>query len=499
MNNPMYFRNQYVITNSNASFPFPEWKQISFENNISIYHHPALETAHHMSGRCETAVIGFILDADNPRYSNSDILNDLSSHNTFDSFLKSTYRYGGRYCLLYKNCEGEYIVSDSLGLREIYFTFKGENFICASQPKLINLCSSQRLNDDPNYWAFVSSREFEKNEKAMIGDETPYKNVFHLMPNHYLDLIKQLPIRYFPVDEITPHDYVEECISFSTHKLKGFFESAFRRYNLIVPFTAGWDSRVTVAVSRGMHDRVKYFVNHYPYFTEKTPDLWVPRKISQQQGLNFTAVDVSPNEIVPEDFRKAFEESYDLPVIKFLGGHYAIYKTFGTIMSVLTVGSEVSRTIRHYRFRASLNANSRQLARMCDYPNSPYVINQCQRWMDEVWTSLAASKMQMMDLLFWESRVGNWGAQGFTMGDTYRETVSLFNCRELLVNMLSLHEKYRQYENRLYRGIIASTWKALLREPINPPMTFKSRVLKLSLQVGIYQKLKQIKYAVNST
>ena len=161
MNNSVcfHFRNQYVITNSNANFPLPGWKRIPFGINSSIYHHPALETAYHVSDRSDIAVIGFILDADNPRYSNSDILKDLSSNSTFDSFLKSTFRYGGRYCLLYRNRDGEYIVPDSLGLREIYYTFKGDMFICASQPKLINLCSSQHPNDDPDYLAFVCGRD----------------------------------------------------------------------------------------------------------------------------------------------------------------------------------------------------------------------------------------------------------------------------------------------------------------------------------------------------
>jgi hypothetical protein len=392
--------------------------------------------------------------------------------------------------LLYKNCEGEYIIPDSLGLREIYYTFNGDGFICASQSKLINRFSLQDANADSDYWAFIDSREFENNEQAMIGDETPYKSVFHLMPNHYLDLTKRRSIRYFPVDEIAPHDYVEECISFAAYKLKGFFESAFQRYDLIVPFTAGWDSRVTVAVSRAMRDRVKYFINRGFSFTEKTPDLWVPRELSRQQGLDFTVIDIPPNETVPEDFRKAFEDSYDRPLFKFLGGHYMIHKTFGSVMNVLTVGSEITR--RYYG--VSFCANSSGLAEICHYKNSPYVIKQCQKWMDEVSASLAASKIQMMDLFYWENRIGNWGAQGCTTGDTYRETVSLFNCRDLLVNMLSLHEKYRRYENRLYRGIIACTWKDLLRISINPPMTFKSRVHQLSQRTGIRQKLKQIYY-----
>jgi hypothetical protein len=241
-----------------------------------------------------------------------------------------------------------------------------------------------------------------------------------------------------------------------------------------------------------MHDQVKYFIHRYPHFTAKTPDLWVPRKLAQQQGLDFTVVEVPPYETVPEDFRKAFETSYDRPVMKFLGGHYSMYKTFGNIMNVMTLGSEITRMF----YKVPFCANASQLAALCQYPNSPYVMQQCQQWMEAMRTCRAASKMHLMDLFYWENRVGNWGAQGLTMGDFYRETVSLFNCRELLVNMLSLREKYRQYENRLYRGIIASTWKALLQEPINPPMTFKARLRQLSLRSGIFQKLKRIKYSV---
>jgi hypothetical protein len=101
----------------------------------------------------------------------------------------------------------------------------------------------------------------------------------------------------------------------------------------------------------------------------------------------------------------------------------------------------------------------------------------------------------MTDLWYWEQRCGNWGAQAFTQGDTYRETLSLFNCRDLLVSMLALPARYRQAENQLYRGIIAATWPALLQAPINPPVTVKDYVKRLGRRTGLWQVLQRVRYA----
>ena len=489
----MHFRNQYIITNSLARSPLPEWKQMSFGNHIAIHHHPVIETARHVSEQCEIAVIGFMLDADHPKSSNADILQDLAVHRTFAAFLKATFHYGGRYCLFYHNGEGTYIVPDALGLRELYYAFQADGFICASQAKLIHLVAPQEPNDDRAYWEFIASTAFEQNEQAMIGEATGYKHVLHLLPNHYLDLDQQRAVRYFPVEEVCANAGLEACIAFSTAKLQGFFEAAWRRAPLIVPFTAGWDSRVTVAVSRARKDRVQYFVNAAPQVAKSPPDVWVPQHLSQQLQLNFSVVDISPPEQVAAEFRKAFADSYDRPATKFLGGHYAIYQAFGNALCVLTVGSEITRQF----YMVSSCASAARLAEICQYPQSPYVVKQCHQWLDAVRSALAVSKMSMMDLFYWEQRIGNWGAHACTAGDIYRESVSLFNCRALLVTMLALRAKYRQYDNRLYRGIIAAAWQALLRAPINPPVTVKSRVLHLARRTGMYQKLKQIKYATN--
>jgi hypothetical protein len=81
-----------------------------------------------------------------------------------------------------------------------------------------------------------------------------------------------------------------------------------------------------------------------------------------------------------------------------------------------------------------------------------------------------AHNYDVLDLFYWESRMGSWAARGYTEWDIAQDVFSPYNCRDLLVTMLGVPaEDRRPPESRLHCRIIEILWPQLLRYPINPP------------------------------
>lgn len=73
-------------------------------------------------------------------------------------------------------------------------------------------------------------------------------------------------------------------------------------------------------------------------------------------------------------------------------------------------------------------------------------------------------------LFYWEQRIGKWFAMNCLEFDSAWQEVFLpFNCRKLLVDMLSVEDKYKFSPNYvLYERLISELWPEVLTEPINP-------------------------------
>lgn len=76
----------------------------------------------------------------------------------------------------------------------------------------------------------------------------------------------------------------------------------------------------------------------------------------------------------------------------------------------------------------------------------------------------------LLDFMYWEQRMGNWGGMYPSEQDIAVDEISPFNCRELLELLVAAPLKMRtepKYE--LYRLLINEMWPEALSFPINPP------------------------------
>lgn len=484
------YRNEYLITNTVIEI-FEGWNSERFHDGaLNIHFHPDLPYASAEKDDIEISLLGYILDPDYPYYTNNDIVTTLSHYKTFNLFLKHTFRYAGRYVFIYKHSISTYIFSDPLGFRQVFYYQYNGHLWYASQPKLISHYVTLEKRSDEPFNDFVNSATFLTKDQAMIGDETTYEGVRHLLPNHCIDVRRRTTFRFWPNQPIRETS-LKEAIAFAAEQTKGLLKSARQRYKLAIPFTSGWDSRLTVAASRDLKDDIYYYVTKYAHLNTTSADIRIPTKLSQYLKLNFSVLEL--DELIDDSFIQIYNTNYQLHQERYVRAHYSLYKKLQNKLVVSTGGSEI---IRGYYFDnpiPTISNSGKIYAALAGYPKIQYVIAQSDKWLNTSFSVAKDCNLSPVDLFYWEQRVGNWSAQVTALGDVYSETFSLFSCRDLLVTMMSVNYTHRKYDNELYRCIMNELWPEILREPINPPASAKAYIKDILRRRQIYSFGKKIK------
>jgi hypothetical protein len=107
--------------------------------------------------------------------------------------------------------------------------------------------------------------------------------------------------------------------------------------------------------------------------------------------------------------------------------------------------------------------------------------------------------IHILDLFYWEHWGGNFCAMTQAEWDIVQEVFTPYNCRNLLMKMLSVDEKYRDHDLPIfYRELSNKLWPEVLREPVNPkPQISNNKPIRsfmryLLKKTHLYDKIKRI-------
>jgi hypothetical protein len=123
------------------------------------------------------------------------------------------------------------------------------------------------------------------------------------------------------------------------------------------------------------------------------------------------------------------------------------------------------------------------------------VCEQVANWYNKTKTVSEASGIDILDLFYWEHRMGSWQAQSQLEWDIVQEAYTPFNHRGLLETMLSTPSRYRcAPDYSLYKEICKLLWPRVLEEPINPPApeSVKERLKRHIDRVGLGEVARSI-------
>lgn len=464
------------------------WKKIKVNDSIHLMAHPDLNTHQVAKEGRSLTLIGFILDPDNPESSDADIVNALILKlSDSDSFVEHTYKYGGRWILIVNDGKEIGLFNDAVGLRQIFYTetLHTNELWCASQSGII--ADALDLKMDEEAVNFIKSYEFRKNpEFRWPGNSSPYREIKHLLPNHYLNLETGHCKRFWP-DKPLSDLSLHEAIEIVSSTLQGLMKSASNRFDLALSITAGLDSRVVLASSKEISDSVSYMTVRQIGMRDDHSDVTTPSRLLSKLGLKHDVVKSSL--IIDDEFIEIFKKNVSIPHYIYAPDAQAILNYYvHSKVAVTGSTSEVSRS----SFRALMNRPKSQklvlqnFARLQNMGTNKFALDHFEKWFSGL---REVYNLDILNLFEWELDDGNWLAMCQLEFDiAWKDIFTPFNCRSLITTMLSVKQEYMmppKYE--LYQMLIKNLWPEVLNVPINP---HKKKKTSLSSKLKSFVRLK---------
>lgn len=466
----LLFRRQFLL-GPREFLPNQFWASFPLNQGYYLSTHIDLPCRVKKQGNDLMALIGLVFDPTNPTFDEDNILEMLFLEiGNFESLIKKTEALAGRWIIIYQDTENTYLFNDSFGFRSIYYHSDGTNLWCASQPELIRTQCDLRYSQDSDLLEYIHSSEFSKKESPLYGPKTIYQDCSHLLPNHYLNLKQNRSIRFYPSESSATLKTREMIVEESSELLKGIFSAITNRHTTALALTSGWDSRLMLAASREFQGKIQYFTDRKGILTENHPDVWVPDALAKKLGLKF---EVRSSELeLPGWFISLLSKNVTCARIlpksrmvysKYLGQDQRVYLNGN--------GGEIFRNYYDKTCRYDpAKLDTKTIIGLMGHDERPeFLVDEINTWMDNIQLP-NHQKLNMLDFLYWEQRIGNWGVQFPSEQDIAVEEISPFNCRLLIGNLLSIPREDRAAPNYpLIRDIILRLWPEVLDFPINPP------------------------------
>ncbi|MFC1759927.1 hypothetical protein ACFLZD_00220 [Candidatus Neomarinimicrobiota bacterium] len=490
IDNNLLYRRQFFFAPQYIE-DLTSWSKVQINDQYFLTIHPDLEFVHLKKNNVEIISLGFILDPFNPKFSNEDIIrNLLNTTSDFSSIVKSTYNFGGRWIIIYKDDNDIHFFNDAAGSRQIFYTFHDTGVWCGSQPHTLAKQLDIQKSDDPDFLEFINSKEFEKDEHCMVGDGTIFPDILHLMPNHSLSINNQCVTRYWP-DEPIPKLSMEKATDKISKLYAGLYESANNRFNLMQPVTAGYDSRILLAASKNVSKNVYYFIQKFDKLTKFSPDIRVPSKYLPSIGLNL-------NVMVCNEYNKKFDKYlrknvYMIQSEKKKVLHYNFFKYSQGMVNVSGNISGIIRSAVYNHFDG--DGNVKDLAKLFFAEDKKYVIEAINKWIDTGIIKLIKKyNIYLKDIFYWEHRGANWIPMFQAELDIAIEEWNPANCRNLIIASFAIPPNNNKTLERttLYKNICQQLWPETLSFPISPTDYFNIKYIKNRLKRYIYLVIKKL-------
>jgi asparagine synthetase B (glutamine-hydrolysing) len=478
------YRRQYLLTPEEIACPYIHITR-KIGGNYNLYTHPDLIVSEFSNDTLSLILLGDIFDFEYPEKNNPEILNDLLSAD-FNDLIDRIDKYCGRFVLIYLNQGKMMLIHDATATRKVYYCLHNSKLWFSSQPHLLARVLSLEKSRDEYKQAFYNSKDFIRLFNSSIGNTTYYDEIFQLLPNHYLNVTENRIIRYWPR---TPIQYkpVSEIAPLCAKIVQGTLRSITNRYEVTLPLTAGKDSRLLLAASRNIQDKVFYYINREPRLNEKSPDIQVPQLLASRFGFKFTVIE--PPEVIDKDFLRVYYENNALASDTFLPFIYNYFRDFSDKVNLpgntASAGFEVLKL-------PEAKITPKFIAEFYRVNKYAHAYNYYAEWLHSSEKTFRENNVNLVNMFYWEERLANWGTQIQLEKDIAQEDINPYNSRRYISLVLSVHPRYIEPPAFvLHRKIIRILWPEVLEVPINPGMmtTLKSLLHSLGL-LRIYYKRK---------
>jgi hypothetical protein len=290
---------------------------------------------------------------------------------------------------------------------------------------------------------------------------TPRTTIRRLLPNHYLDLDQWKPVRHWPIES---HFAVERTFDESVARIvelikKNIF-AVGKRYPLQLSLTAGRDTRMILACSRSMLDRIKF---HTGVWIPSGMDSQVAYHIARHFRLNHVTYRI---EMATEEQLADWQVRVGHCVSGEMWRIHPTSRKFDAHRAYLPgVAGEVGRG---YYWREGdakgSEITAEEILRRTKLPAEGKVLEMMETWLSEVrhlpWHTI-------LDLVYIEQRLGCWaGPLQYGQDGMNAIRIAPLNDREIYRTILHMPTEPRR-RLALPEEICRQEWPELLAFPFN--------------------------------
>jgi hypothetical protein len=461
------FARGYYFADGEPVFVPPTWRRVPLFGRV-LFHDARLPVHQASSGPASVACLGIIVDVHYPLITDEDVVRRLADNlnRSETAFQEAVSWTNGRYVLLYRTDDRHVKVqTDATGMRPAFY-FRGRpGSAVGSHAALLaaNAGEACVVSTVTHKWGFP-------------GRMTPYRDVLILTPNTRLILPNLRIERYFPISEL-PRQDVSEIVEPCRDILLKSRDAFCSRYRLVMSLTAGLDSRTVLSILKDRCDEV-LFVTYYRNERDSTDlvDLSVAASLADTFGLEHRVIHLT-GEPIPCDFRTLCETNAHYSHIDELNEHWAKHYAGQGLVHLRSNIAEIGRVFYAAHCQGETLDSSalvkcygaaklkRVIATNVDL--RAFLVAAKQDYMEATGLAHAARFVDYRDLFYWEHRMGCWHSQVVSGTDPTFETLSLFNCRQLLELFLRPSFESRR-SGQVFSAIIARSWPELMDFPLNP-------------------------------
>lgn len=461
------WRRQFVMLTT-PECPVDGWSTTELTGTY-VHAHPDVEVtaAIGVSGN-RACLIGFLIDPSDASAQNHDLLLRVADAATPEAIAAVLHGLNGRYALVVDCNAEQYIFHDPCGLRSVFWAIGDAGPVLGSSPTLVASVGGVLAGERG---ALYSTSEYvaTHREHWVPADAVAHDGIRQLTPNHYLRWSDLATVRYWPRTSLPSVGRAEACER-AAGILTGVLRAATARKRVRLPLTAGWDSRTLLAASRDVVRDVSLYTLQYRDLTESSPDIAIPLRLTKRLSLDHEVIDCrsSPSADFVESYRRGNVLAH---VDDWATIAYGMRDQFprGTV-ALKGNGAEVARC---FYFASGRHPDFVDVDRLLGFERGwkdlPFVVGRLEDWLAGATTVSEQTGVQLLDLFYWEHRMGGWHAQGALEWDAVQDVLLPFNQRDLFEVLLGAPAADRCAPTYgLFNDLCSTMWGRVLREPVNP-------------------------------
>lgn len=491
----LLFRRQFIFAPQLLdAFTWLDLYYTSVGKRFHLYSHPDLPVLQLEEDGAQLTLLGYMIDPFSPYKDDRQILRDLLDRLlSGGDVLIDSENFGGRWILIVDKLDDIILFSDACGLRQIYYYVSSNgNIWCCPQSSILNKVLDLKLDkniiDNIVNATFFNSKLFNGDDYFFPGDLSEYVGLKKLLPNHFLNLVTGKIYRFWPHKPISESS-LKEGVNSSSIILKNLLIGAASRFDLAFGITAGRDTRAILAACKDIKNEIYFYTLMFPPLGEKSSDITIPLKLMAELGLKYNVIDCM--EEMDDRFRDIYSDNLSFARKKYGDLAFGMYKAYPMDkVNICGNCSEIARSFYHNYSYPKGEITPYYLSMIGGWGRSKIAIEVLDSWLKDAKEIESKFNIRVLDLFYWEHRMGNWLAMNMVENDIVQEHFLPFNNRLLLTTLLSVNEKYRSSPDYvLYSDIMSFLWPEVLSKPINPKSfkeSMREMIARILARTGTY-------------